>query len=396
MRPSSRSPLVPRLTRLASLLLAGLAIGCAGHGKDNSQPPAELTSFKPSLSVHRLWSAKVGSGAERLRLGLEPSTDGVDVFAATHDGDVEAIDAKSGKRVWRIDTKLPISAGPAYQDGLLAAGTTDGDLLALDAKTGEMRWRREVGSEVMASPAIGSDVVVLRTVDGRLRGFSATDGSDLWTVEQTMPSLILRGDTAPQIAGDIVVAGFDNGHVGAYRLKTGETVWDLPIVTPAGRNELARLVDISAGLEVIGNDVYAVGYQGRAVSLDLNTGLLLWQQDMSSFSGLDVDANNVYVTNDMGTVVALSRAAGVPVWRQDALKFRDITAPTRFGDAVVVGDLEGYVHWLSVADGSFVARERAAHARITGAPLVVGNSVVVQAEDGSVSAYAAADRDEGS
>jgi outer membrane protein assembly factor BamB len=381
--------LIVRALRLISLAAVVLLAACSGNGKDTSEPPAELQKFQASLGVKKVWSANVGGGSERLRLGLKPSTNGVDIFAATHDGRVAALDAATGDRVWRVDTKLALSAGPGYDAGLLALGTTDGDLLALDAETGQEKWRRQVGSEVMASPAIGSGVVVLRTVDGRLRGFSAADGSELWTIEQSMPALILRGDTAPQISGDTVVAGFDNGHVGAYRITDGETVWELPLANPTGRTELARLVDISAGLDVIGNDVYAVGYQGRAVSVDLNTGLVLWQQDMSSFSGLDVDANNVYVTNDVGAVIALSRRGGVPVWRQEALRLRDVTAPTRIGNAVVVGDFDGYLHWLDITDGSFIARVRAAHARITSAPLVVGDSIVVQSEDGSVSAFTA-------
>lgn len=374
---------------LAALALLGAA--CSGGGKDTSEPPAELQDIESSLDVQKLWSANVGGGSERLRLGLEPSTNGVNVFAASHDGKVAALDAATGDRVWRVDTKLALSAGPGYDEGVLALGTTDGALVALDAETGAEKWRQQVGSEVMAPPVIRSGVVVLRTVDGRLRGFSATDGRELWTVEQSMPALILRGDTAPQVSNDIVVAGFDNGRIGAYRIADGETVWELPLANPTGRTELARLVDISAGLEVIGNDVYAVGYQGRAVAVDLNTGLVLWQQDMSSFSGLDVDANNVYITNDVGAVIALSRRGGVPVWQQEALRLRDLTAPTRYGDAVVVGDFEGYLHWLSIDDGTFLARARAAHARITSAPLVVGDSIVVQSEDGSVSAFTTAE-----
>jgi outer membrane protein assembly factor BamB len=90
-------------------------------------------------------------------------------------------------------------------------------------------------------------------------------------------------------------------------------------------------------------------------------------------------------------VVALSRRGGVPVWRQEALRLRDLTAPTRYKDAIVVGDLEGYLHWLSIDDGSFLARVRAAHGRISSAPLVVGESIVVQSEDGSVSAFTASE-----
>ena len=75
------------------------------------------------------------------------------------------------------------------------------------------------------------------------------------------------------------------------------------------------------------------------------------------------------------------------MWTQEALRLRDLTAPTRFGTAVVVGDYEGYLHWLDAMDGHFVAREHAAKERITSAPLVVGDNIYVQGDDGTVAAY---------
>ena len=119
----------------------------------------------------------------------------------------------------------------------------------------------------------------------------------------------------------------------------------------------------------------------------MTTGLVLWQHDISSYAGLGADFANVYVTSDVDAVVALDRRGGEEVWSQDALRLRDVTAPTRFGSAVVVGDYEGYLHWLDAADGHFVAREHAASARITSAPLVVGDNVYVQGDDGTVAAY---------
>lgn len=380
-------------TRWSVLAAAAFLGGCSLFGGDDGtvEPPAELQDFEESLEVRRLWSTKIGGPSEGFRLGLRPASDGARVYAGAYDGKVEALNAETGRTEWATDTRAPLAAGPGFGNGLLAFGTTDGELLVLDAETGEERWRRQVGSEVLASPAIGSNIVVLRSVDGRLRGFSASDGNEIWTVEQTLPALILRGDTAPHIAGQLVVTGFDNGRIGAYQISNGEPAWELPIANPTGRNELDRLVDISAGLQVLGNDVYAVGYQGRAVSVDLNTGLVLWQQDMSSFAGLDVDLNHVYITNDVSAVIALNRRDGVQAWSQEALRLRDLTAPTRYGNAVVVGDFEGYLHWLSVDDGRFLAREKAGSTRIATAPLVVGRSLVVQSEDGRVAAYTLVD-----
>jgi outer membrane protein assembly factor BamB len=130
-----------------------------------------------------------------------------------------------------------------------------------------------------------------------------------------------------------------------------------------------------------------VGYHGRAVGIDLETGVVLWQQELSSYAGLGTDINNVYVTSDFDAVVALDRQAGTQLWRQEALRLRDLTAPTRFANTLVVGDFEGYLHWLSPDDGSFLARARAAGQRISAAPLVVGQNVYVQGEDGTIAAF---------
>ncbi len=377
------------MKRVLLMALALLVGGCGlfGDKDDPSEPPAELISFRNQLPVRKLWSAKVGGGGEDLRLALSPATDGARIYAASHAGRVGAFDAESGRRLWSVDTDLPLSAGPAFGNGILALGTSDGDLVALDAADGSERWRQPVGSEVLASPAVGSGVVALRTVDGRLRGIAAADGVELWSVEQSVPRLILRGNARPVIAGLTVVAGFDNGRLGAYDVTTGEAAWEFTLAAPAGRTELDRLVDVSAGVKVVGDDVYAVGYQGRLLGVALESGQALWQREMSSFSGLDADWNNVYVTDDAGEVVAVARNSGRPVWRQDGLRRRDVTAPTPYQNAVVVGDFEGYLHWLAAEDGSMLARTRVDSSRVTGPPLVVGEVLYAQSDGGSLVAF---------
>lgn len=374
--------------RLVMLALAASAGGCGLFGgDDNIEPPSDLVDFEATLEIDEVWSNGVGRAGERLRLGLRPATDGARIYAGGNGGRVAAFNLETGRREWRVDTELPLSAGPAYANGMLAFGTANGELVLVSAADGAELWRRRVDSEVLAAPAMTANVIVLRTVDGRLRGFSTRDGSTLWTVQQTMPALTLRGNSAPVIAGSTAVAGFDNGRIGAYAVASGDPEWEITIAAPAGRNELERLVDVADGVGVVGNDVYTATYQGRAVGIDLVTGSLLWQHELSSFAGLGVDVNNVYVTTDVSAVVALGRRSGTEIWRQEALRLRDATAPTRFENTLVVGDFEGYLHWLSVDGGEFVARERAGSARVTAAPLVVNRMLVVQTADGTVAAY---------
>jgi outer membrane protein assembly factor BamB len=250
-----------------------------------------------------------------------------------------------------------------------------------------VRWQRPVGSELLSAPAVGSDVIIFRTVDGRLTAVAPETGEEVWSIVQSQAPLTLRGSTAPIVVGNTVIAGFDNGRVSAYDTGIGVGRWERPLSSPSGRSEIDRLVDVGVDIEVFGSDVYAANFQGRAAAIDFATGVVLWEKELSSFTGLGVDTQHVYVTDDVSTIVALTRANGMEVWRQNELRLRDVTAAARYRDTIVVADFEGYLHWLSAADGAFMGRIRAASAQISSQPLVVGPIVVIQSEDGTVAAF---------
>jgi outer membrane protein assembly factor BamB len=240
---------------------------------------------------------------------------------------------------------------------------------------------------VLATPLVTGDRVVVRTVDGRLRSLDAATGKEQWSADEPVPRLSLRGNAAPVLAGESVISGFDSGKVVAYALATGDVVWQAQVSTPRGRSELERLADVDGAVRVDEGDGYAVGYQGRVVMFALDSGQIWWGRDLSSYRGLALDADQLYVSAADGSVVALRRRDGTVNWQQDGLKRRGLGAPAVAGDAVVVGDFEGYLHWLDRATGRFVAREHPGGARIAAAPLVSGDRVFVIDEDGKLVAY---------
>jgi outer membrane protein assembly factor BamB len=138
---------------------------------------------------------------------------------------------------------------------MVVVGSSKGDIVAMDGATGRQLWRSNVNSELLSDPAIGEKAVVLRSVDGRLHGFDAHNGKELWSVEQQVPRLSLRGTATPIIAKELAISGFDNGKVMAVSLSTGDTVWDTALASPHGRTELDRLVDIDSAVRVVGEDV---------------------------------------------------------------------------------------------------------------------------------------------
>jgi outer membrane protein assembly factor BamB len=371
---------------LAAMLIA------AGCSKDKDvEPPAELVKFPETLPVKKLWGEGVGGGSKqiKLRLGLGPAIDNGVVFAANHKGEVLAVSLESGRDVWVKKLKLPISAGPAAGFGMVVVGTSKGAVIAFNGATGQQLWRAQINSELLSSPAISEKVVVLRSVDGRLHGLDAHSGKLLWAVEQQVPRLSLRGTAIPTVAKEVAISGFDNGKVMAVSLTTGDTIWDTALASPHGRTELDRLVDIDSAVHVVGDNVFATGFQGRTAMLALDSGQLWWSHDMSSYRGLAVDGDNLYVTQSDGTVVAMRQRDGAEIWRNEKLKRRGLSTPVVTSTAIAMADFQGYIHWLDKNTGELVARERVAKQRVSNPPVGADNIIVVLTDGGSLAAYRA-------
>ena len=354
------------------------------------EPPAALVAFNSKLAVARVWRAKVGGKDRSLRLGLAPVTDGSMLYAAGPEGTVTAFDAPSGKIRWKTTTKLLLAGGPGVGDGVVLAGTGDGQLVALVAVTGKQRWKIRLSGEVLAAPAVSGQVIVVRTVDGRVHGLSLENGHSLWTNEEPVPKLTLRGVSRPLIVGDMVVSGFDNGKVTAYALSTGDVLWETAVSPPRGKTEIERLVDIDGEMVVSGRDLFVAGFQGRVAMIALDSGQIWWSREASSYRGLAIKDDAVFMTGADGVVTALKRRDGTPLWTQDKMARRGLTAPVIDGDAVVVGDFQGYVHWLDTATGDLIARmPTTKKKRISNVPVVAGGIVYVQNDAGELFALRA-------
>jgi outer membrane protein assembly factor BamB len=382
------------LRRVAVLAAVLLLAGCSLFKGDKKaeDPPARLADIEPTLKIDVAWSASIGDGTEFLRLGLSPESDGSRIFAASHDGVIAAFEATKGRRAWRRKTKLPLSAGPGTDGELVVAGSANGDVVAVRAGDGQEAWRVPVASEVLAAPALARGLVLVRTVDGKLTAFRASDGSQAWFVQEAVPRLSVRGTAAPVVVGNVVVVGFDSGRVVAYDITDGSELWQATVDPPAGRNEVERLKDVNASVRAIGEDLYAVGYQGRLAAIALESGQILWSQEMSSHSGLAVDVNGVYVAGADGTLSAFRRSDATELWKDASLRNRDLATPAAFQSSVVVGDFEGYVHWFDATTGVPQARARARGGRVVGAPLVVNDLIYVQTEGGKLTAFRAQPR----
>lgn len=366
-----------------AFIFAVVLAGCASHSV--REPPAPLSEFKPTFSVKQLWSADIGAATKDF-IGLDPVVIDAMVYAAGPRGRVDAFAVDTGARKWETQLEAPISGAVGVGEKLVAVGTRRGQVIALERKTGKRAWTATVSSEVLAPPAVSEAVVVVQTVDGHLFGLSATDGKHLWVYERTEPALSLRGTDTPVIAGDTVLAGFASGRLTAVRLQDGRTLWDTTVAQPRGRNEIERLVDIDASPLVSSDAIYAASYQGKLVAINPANGNIVWSRDASTYTGMASDGSNLYLTDEHGYVLAFDRHTGASVWKQEALHGRRLNAPAVYGDAVVVADFEGYVHWLAREDGHFLARYRVGRSPVRAPGVVADGTLFVASISGTLSA----------
>jgi len=381
-----------RAVRTIGLLVAAFVLASCGifGGDDDEEElePAELVDFTTKVEIKRLWNARVGDESEFLRVALRPVGDGNRIYAASRDGNVIAFDPETGRPAWRTELDTELSAGPGVGEGLVVVAAADGYVIALDVASGAEKWRSAVAGETLSQPVVKDEIVVVLTIDNVLRGLTVFDGNERWLVEQSTPRLTMRGSATPAVVGSTVVAGFDNGRLVAVDIDSGTIQWESMLSPPSGRSDLERLADIDGQISVVGQDIYAAGYQGRVAALASESGQVLWAREISSFEGVSADWNNVYTVNEQGEIIALSRRNGSETWRQNILLRREPTLPVSFSTTVVVGDIEGYLHFFSNVDGEPVARIRMGKQAISNDPVVVANRLYVQSDAGDIAAYA--------
>jgi outer membrane protein assembly factor BamB len=389
MRPSdhNRAARAPRVLALAAALAGLLLIGACSKDKSVDQP-AKLTPLQATLKVQRVWTHSVGVKKElELRLGLGIALANDRVYAAGNQGDVVALELAKGHLAWRTKLKAPLAGGTAASATLVTVGASDGQFFALDAASGKLLWKVRLNGEVLAPAALSARLIAVRTVDGKLHALNPADGHELWSAQQQVPRLSLRGTARPVIAGDLVLCGFDNGKVLAVNAGDGSMQWEATVAPPHGRTELERLDDIDSAVDVAGQNVYAVSFQGRLAMLALDTGQVWWSHDASSYRGVSLDDEALYMATSDGEVAALKPRTGAELWRQKALLHRGLSPIAVMDHAIVTADFQGYVHWLDKATGALAAREHAGKVRVSTAPLVSGDMVIIINDRGEISAW---------
>lgn len=376
--------------KLTYLGLIAVLVGCSSlnpfSGKPAPRnPPAALEDFKPALSVRTAWSTSIGRAGQFV---FSPAIASGSVFVAAADGSLARIDTATGRSLWNINAGVPLTAGVGSDGTIVAVAAEKGVLMVFDSE-GKLRWKAQASSEILSAPAVGQGLVVVRSVDNRIAAFDAESGTRRWVAQRPTPPLTLRSAPGIVISGSTAYVALPGGRLLALAISNGGARWEVAVGDPKGTTELERIADLSGSPFVAGRDVCAVAYQGRVACFDAATGAPRWAKELSSDVGISGDDRFIYGTDERGAVSAFARDTGSGVWRNNKLGYRRLSTPVPIGRTVAVGDLQGYIHFLSREDGAILARVSTDGSQIIAAlPLTAGTSAIFQTQAGTVVALA--------
>lgn len=359
--------------------LAALALGLlAGCSSSPDRPkPADLGPDPALLGVRQAWSSQVGA----IDFPLQVKALGETVVLAGADGQVLALDARTGALRWRSQVGAPIAAGVGSDGRHAAVVTRDNELVVLEGD--QIAWRARLTAQVFTAPLVAGERVFVLGADRSVSAFDARSGRRLWQNQRTGDALVLRQSGVLTAVGNTLVVGLA-GHLVGMNPLNGNLVWDVPVSTPRGTNDIERLVDLVSGVSRQQDVLCVRAFQSTVGCVDTLRGALLWKKNAAGAVGVSGDERLVFGVETDGRVQAWRRADGEPAWSSERLRYRQLSAPLVLGRSLLVGDDTGVLHLLSRQDGSPLKRLATDGSAIASTPVAAGDTLVVVTRKGAV------------
>jgi outer membrane protein assembly factor BamB len=370
-----------RWLKAGALGLAGLGMLLAAGCGSNKPDPTPLKNIVPEIAGRQVWRAEVG----KIEFPLNVATPAGQFVVAGGDGAVMALDADTGAVRWRGSAGAPLSAGVG-SDGRFSAVVTEGNELVVLGEQGQPLWRRRLPARVVSAPLVAGERVFVLRVDRVAMAFDAQDGRPLWTFERPGEPLTLAQGGVVAPFGDLLLVG-QGPRLAALDPLRGRLRWEVAIATPRGTNEVERLADLVGPLTRAGDIVCARAFQSAVGCVDAARGALVWSRPNAGSQALGGDAELLAGADASGRLAAWHMASGEVAWTQDTLLHRELSGSLLAGRVLIVGDLEGQVHFLDRGDGRTLLRMPTDGSPVVGRPALSGTTVLVVTRKGGLFAF---------
>lgn len=353
--------------------------------------------------INLAWRADIGSGAGGgSRLLAPPVVAGGTVFAVDAEGVASAFAAADGERRWRVAVEANEAAdrlrtgAAAHADGRLFVAMAYGTVLALDAGSGRELWRQQLRAPIRAAPTVADGRVLVPTADNQLFALDGADGEILWRHAGLFEQAGILGGASPASDGDLVVAAYSSGEVVALVLDGGRPLWSETVERPRRTLAIGAITDIVGDPVIDQGQVIVAGASGEMAAFDLTRGGRLWSAEVTSTQMPWVAGEVVYALTERGEVVAILRRGGQIRWVSplplsvdpedpDSRRIRWI-GPVLAGDRLLLAGSEGEVVSMSPYTGEILGKARLA-GPVSLPPVIADGTVYFLTDEGELLAY---------
>jgi outer membrane protein assembly factor BamB len=335
-----------------------------------------------------LWQQDAGKGSDASsRLTAAPVVADGRIFVLDSAAHVYAFDAGSGKPLWnrglapagkdeswlfglfgnngKMDPTKGYGGGVAYDDGKLFATSGFGEVLALDARTGKKLWSQDLGVPIVNAPAANGGRVFVSSHDNHFYALAQTDGRKLWDHQGIAESAGILESTSAAVAGEYVMAPYSSGEIYALRVTNGRPAWNDMLTHSGVATALSELDDIAGRPVVDRDEVYAISHSGIMAAINLNTGDRLWSRDIGGIQTPWAAGDYVYVLTTDEELICLTRKEGKVKWIHQLQRWEDTeekhgaitwSGPVLVSDRLVVVSSTGVAAAVSPYTGELLAK----------------------------------------
>lgn len=363
------------LKALAALAAVAIIAGCAAS-KPKPEPLAPLT---PKIGGAPAWNQRIEGVQFPLAVAV---TKGVFTVAG-NDGTVLALEADSGREVWRGTAGAKLSAGVGSDGRFAAVVTRDGELVVFDQ--GAVKWRKPLGARVTTAPLVAGERVFVVGVDRAVQAFDAADGRKLWVLQRPGDPLTLSQSGVLSAFKNTLIVGQGPRMAGVDPMS-GQVRWEAVVGSPRGANEIERLADLVGPSVRVGDTICARSFQAAVGCVDAQRGAILWSKNIGGTDAVAADADFVFAADASDRITAW-KINGEAAWTSDKLQYRTLSSPLAVGKTVVFGDGDGTLHFMARDSGEPLLRLTTDGSPIVVQPVVSGNVMLAVTRNGGLFAF---------
>jgi outer membrane protein assembly factor BamB len=322
--------------------------------EDDSIPknPNPLNEFSLLFEPEIIWKKNI-ENQDHANLSLYQFNN--NLYAASPNGNIKCLSEKNGEIVWDFEAGRSIIAGLSGDgEDKIFYITEDGYLNSINLKA-NIEWKTFVG-QTFSVPKYFDSFIIVKNSNNKFFKINSIDGSIIWTYQAPQPPLTYRSWGGITIYDNTIFSGLPGGRLIALNFENGTLVWDVAYSFATGYTEIDRANDTTSMPQFDDNSIYVISSKGNLAKLSLLDGSIIWERKLSSFHGLIVKNKFIYVTHNSGSIYKLNKISNEVIWRNADLQNRAIGKGIIFDEYLIVGDYDGYLHYISTNDGVIKSR----------------------------------------